>query len=151
VIALIILINTALPLPRTLGLGVGMTIIIIVALVYISVRVLHVSVLKVVAPWRIVPIPTNVVSILDVLTLMLPSIWICRYLACVMPDGGLMLRLGLLPVHLAIRIVCHDRFGRGKKGTIAANWAFSISGGELSKQVGRGCLAVKVQGMSACG
>jgi hypothetical protein len=118
VIALIILINTALPLPRTLDHGVSMTIIIIAALVYTFVRVLNASVLKVVALSRIVLIPTKVVSILDVLTLILPSMWICRYLACVMPHGGLILRLGPLPVHLAIRIVYHDRFGPGKKGTI---------------------------------
>jgi hypothetical protein len=72
-IALVVLINTALPLPRTLGLGVDMTLIIIVPLVCILVRIQHVSILQAIASLRIVPIPTVVASILDVLTLVLPS------------------------------------------------------------------------------
>src|SRR5271170_762016 len=114
-IALVVLINTALPLPlplpRALGLGIHLSIITIVALIEILIRIWHISVLDAIASWRIVLMPTTVAGIMDVVTMMLPSSWICRSLACMVSHARLILRRCLLPVHLAIRIVCHNRLG----------------------------------------
>lgn len=112
-IALVVLINTALPLPlpRALGLGIHLSIITIVALVEILVRIWHISVLDAIASWRIVLMPTIVAGIMGVVTRMLPSSWICRSLACIVSHARLILRRCLLPVHLAIRIVRHNRPG----------------------------------------
>src|ERR1700735_346413 len=105
-IALVVLINTALPLPlpRALGLGIHLSIITIVALIEVLVRIWHISVLDAIASWRIVLMPTTVAGIMDVVTLMLPYSWICRSLACMVSHARLILRRCLLPVHLAIRI-----------------------------------------------
>jgi len=112
-IALVVLINTALPLPlpRALGLGIHLSIITIVALIEILVRIWHISVLHAIASWRIVLMSTTVAGIMGVVTMILPSSWICRSLACMVSHARLILRRCLLPVHLAIRIVCHNRLG----------------------------------------
>ena len=112
-IALVVLINTALPLPlpRALGLGIHLSIITIVALIEILVRIWHISILDSIASWRIVLMPTTVAGIMGVVAMLLASSWICRSLACMVSHARLILRRCLLPVHLAIRIVCHNRLG----------------------------------------
>src|SRR5271154_1123395 len=112
-IALVVLINTALPLPlpRALGLGIHLSIITIVALIEILVRIWHISILDSIASWRIVLMLTTVAGIMGVVAMLLASSWICRSLACMISHARLILRRCLLPVHLAIRIVCHNRLG----------------------------------------
>ena len=50
-----------------------------------------------------------------------------------MSHDRLVVRLGWLPVHLAIRVVCHDGSGPQNKQAIGANGASSTSERMLSK------------------
>jgi hypothetical protein len=113
------LINTPLPLslPGTLGRGGDRTIIPTagVAAVYVLIWIRHISIPHTVAPWcivPIVPIPSVVASVLDILAPRRLSGSMALSLASVMSHGSLVLGGELLPMRLVIGVISHDRAGR---------------------------------------
>src|SRR2546423_13805033 len=108
VIAFIVMINAALLLPGTPEVGVFISIVIIVALIHILVRIGHISILHTTSSSRIVPIPMIVAPLLEIFAPILSYSQICWRLACIGPRGRQVLGQELLPVPLAMGIVCHN-------------------------------------------